>query len=183
MKRVFFALELPPAQRALVEAAVQPLRERFAARWVRDESWHLTLVFLGDTAEEQLPALISRVAAIAAGHAPLTLALRGAGTFGGASPRVLWLGVDGELDAARALQAQLQTALEVKDAHEGWTPHLTLARAKPSRGDPCLLEAALALGQFSTAGFTVGAVTLFESRGGRYEVLAQAPLSRRPQPV
>lgn len=181
--RLFIALDLPAAEKARVAAAVDPLRERFAVKWVREESWHLTLVFLGDCAAARVPELKALLDRVCAAHPPVALALRGAGTFGGATPRVLWLGVEGELAAARALQAELQAALAVKPEHEAWTPHLTLARAKASRGEPALAEAAGELQGFSGASVALPAVTLFESRGGRYVSLHTAPLAQSHQPV
>jgi len=182
-RRLFIALDLPAAEKARVQAAVGPLRERLAVKWVRDESWHLTLVFLGDTAAERVPELSALLDRVCASHPPVSLALRGAGTFGGGKPRVLWLGVEGDLAPARALQAELQAALRVKPEHDGWTPHLTLARAKSFRGDPALAEAARALNGFSSGAFALPAVTLFETRGGRYVPLHLAPLAQRPVPV
>lgn len=176
--RLFVAFDLPDAQKARVEALVEALRPRVDARWTRAEGRHVTLVFLGETAAERLPALTQALDAVAARHRPHALHVAGAGTFGSAShPRVLWLGLDGDLDAARALQADLQATLEVKDEHDGWAPHLTLARAKHPKGDVGLVEAARELERERFAPFPVDEVVLFESRGGRYFVVHTAKLS------
>lgn len=180
--RLFVALDLPAGEKARVQAAVEPLRPRFPLKWVRDESWHLTLVFLGDTAAARVPELTATLDRVCAAHPPVSLRLRGAGTFGGARPRVLWLGVEGALAPAQALQAELQAALQVKAEHDAWSPHLTLARAKSFRGNPALADAARELSAFAGA-FTVPAVTLFETRGGRYHALHAAPLAQSRPPV
>lgn len=167
--RLFLAFDLPEPQKARVEALVEGLRPRIDAKWTRAEGRHVTLVFLGETDAVKVPALCRAIDRVAAKHAPHTLYVAGAGTFGAAShPRVLWLGLDGALDAARALQAELQAALEVVDEHGGWAPHLTLARSKHPRGDAALTDAAKALSEERFAPFTVDGVVLYESRGGRY---------------
>lgn len=167
--RLFLAFDLPEPQKARIEALVENLRPRIDAKWTRAEGRHVTLVFLGETDAAKTPALIAAIDAVTMRHAPHTLHVAGAGTFGPAShPRVLWLGLDGDLAAARALQAGLQTALEVADEHGGWVPHLTLARSRHPRGDPALVDAAKALRGERFEPFTVDEVVLFESRGGRY---------------
>jgi 2'-5' RNA ligase len=51
------------------------------ARWVRLESLHLTLRFLGQVAEEALPAVRQAVEAAAGTHAPFRVAIGGGGAF------------------------------------------------------------------------------------------------------
>jgi 2'-5' RNA ligase len=175
--RLFVAFDVPDEQKARVEALVEAWRPRVEAKWTRAEGRHVTLVFLGDTDAARLPALTRTLDEVAARHAPHALRITGAGTFGPAAhPRVLWLGLEGALDAARALQADLQRTLEVTDEHDGWAPHLTLARAKPPRGDAALLDVAKALEAERFDEFPVTEVVLFESRGGRYTALHTAPL-------
>lgn len=175
--RLFLAFDLPEPQKARVEALVEALRSRVEAKWTRAEGRHVTLVFLGETDAAKVPALTAAIDGVAARHAPHTLHVAGAGTFGAAAhPRVLWLGLDGDLGAATALQAELQAALAVVDEHGGWAPHLTLARAKHPRGDAALADAAKALDGERFAPFPVDEVVLFESRGGRYFPLHVAKL-------
>jgi 2'-5' RNA ligase len=179
--RLFIAFDVPDEQKAGVEALVALWRPRVEAKWTRAEGRHVTLVFLGETDAARLPSLTHTLDEVAARHAPHALRIARAGTFGPPThPHVLWLGLDGALDAARALQADLARTLDVKDEHGGWSPHLTLARAKPSRGDAALLEVANALQAERFDEFPVTQVVLFESRGGRYTALHTAPLGTPP---
>ena len=130
------------------------------AKWERPEKAHLTLVFLASLIPDD-----ALVADVVKRHAPFTLSLKGGGTF---RDRILWLGVGGELKPLQALQQELQNALEVKDEHEGYTPHVTLARGKR-------LTAAM-LTTFESAPFAVNHVTLFESARGEYRLRATYPL-------
>src|SRR5581483_924678 len=91
---------------------------------------------------------------------------RGGGAF---SRRVLWRGVEGELEALQAVYRALGPA-------EAYTPHVTLARAKKPRS---FTAAVKALEGFASAPFRVEALTLFESRDGGYTRLVEAPLSAR----
>jgi len=175
--RMFIAFDLPAATKAAIAAALEPLEARHHLRWARVEGMHLTVVFLGEVDETRLDELRADLdrAALLAG--PFTLHLEGTGTFGReATPRVLWLGVEGDLGPARTLEAFLRTELEVPDEGREWTPHLTLARAKSPRGDAALNTVAKALADFDAGDVTVEALTLFESRGGHYFVQHTAPL-------
>lgn len=178
--RLFIAFDLPGQHAAHVEALVEPWRQRVAAKWTRPEGRHVTLAFLGEQPPSRVPALKQVMDAVAARHRELTLAVKGAGTFGPRShPRVLWLGLDGALDAARALQADLEQSLGLAPEHGAWSPHLTLARAKSPRGDAALTGVAAALGEAQLPPFAVRELVLFESRGGRYFTVHTATLRAR----
>ncbi|MGH8698259.1 MAG: RNA 2',3'-cyclic phosphodiesterase, partial [Burkholderiales bacterium] len=100
-------------------------------RWVQPEGIHLTLKFLGQTADDRAPELSRALARTAGGARPLAVALDGFGAFPDARrPRVLWAGVAG--DPALEL---LQHRLEQEFAPLGYPmeartfrPHITLAR-------------------------------------------------------
>lgn len=132
--RVFVALAPPdPAK----EELVRRLRPAYAThprlRWNRVEDWHLTLAFLGEVAADLVPRLCAPLARVAGVHRPPRLALRGSGTF---DERVLWSGVDGELEALHRLADAVRSAVGECGVPAGdrvLRPHLTLARAR--RGD------------------------------------------------
>jgi 2'-5' RNA ligase len=103
-------------------------------RWVRLDGLHLTLRFLGPTAEEHVDATTAAVRAVAAAASgPIELELAGAGAFPRPDrPRTLWIGVRGDLDGLSRLAASTERAL----VGAGWPPesrpfrpHLTLARS------------------------------------------------------
>ncbi|MEU8738631.1 RNA 2',3'-cyclic phosphodiesterase [Streptomyces halstedii] len=132
--RVFIALAPPDHAK---EELARLLRPAYGThphmRWNRVEDWHITLAFLGELPAETVPLLRRPLAGLASAHRPPRLSLRGSGDF---DDRVLWTGIDGDLDALHTLATDVRTV--VKDcgvAFEGrplW-PHLTLARAR--RGD------------------------------------------------
>ncbi|MER5498692.1 MULTISPECIES: RNA 2',3'-cyclic phosphodiesterase [unclassified Streptomyces] len=132
--RVFIALAPPDHAK---EELARELRPAYGThpgmRWNRVEDWHITLAFLGELPVGAVPLLRPPLADLAAEHRPLRLALRGSGNF---DDRVLWSGIDGDLDGLHTLAADVRTTVEncgVAFADRPLRPHLTLARAR--RGD------------------------------------------------
>ncbi|MFE6664569.1 RNA 2',3'-cyclic phosphodiesterase [Streptomyces sp. NPDC057697] len=133
--RVFIALAPPdPAKEELAGELEPALGTYPRMRWNRIEDWHITLAFLGELPVGTVPLLRPVLAGLAADHPrPLRLALRGSGTF---DDRVLWSGIDGDLDELHMLAADVRTAVKgcgIAFEDRPLRPHLTLARAR--RGD------------------------------------------------
>ena len=162
-----------------------------AVAWVPTENLHLTLHFLGEQSAERAADARSALAEAAAASEPFQLTLHGFGAFPGLErARILWTGVsDGALDA-RALQARIEDALEVRGfAREAraWHPHVTLGRVFDERRwrrdagrDLQPVIAGIASRSFGT--FPVGSVALMQSQlgraGARYRPIAEVPLGR-----
>ena len=135
--RVFAALELPPdVHNRLGEliTALETALPRSTVRWVDALGIHLTVKFYGDVAPERLPDLQVALKQAAENAGPMTLELRDLGVFPNpVYPRVIWVGVAGDLEKLRALQQQVEAAsapLGFKPEARGFTPHLTLGRVK-----------------------------------------------------
>ncbi|MFF2520756.1 RNA 2',3'-cyclic phosphodiesterase [Streptomyces liangshanensis] len=132
--RVFVALAPPDDAKEELLGEVRPAYATHPGmRWNRVEDWHITLAFLGELPTETVPPLRGPLADLAARRRPPRLALRGSGTF---DDRVLWTGLDGDLDDLRALAADVRTVvadLGIVFEDRPLRPHLTLARAR--RGD------------------------------------------------
>jgi 2'-5' RNA ligase len=133
--RIFIALELPQdVQQAIrhFQADLKRVIPRRAARWTRPEGIHLTLKFLGDVPVQHMEEISDALRQAAQGHQALRLRVEGAGCFPNLErPRVLWLGVAGDLDALRSLQAGVEkctSPLGFPPEERSFSPHLTLAR-------------------------------------------------------
>lgn len=128
--RLFVAFALPDevaASLAMIQAGVP------GARWQTRDQLHLTLRFIGETDGREQRAIDDGLLTIQA--APVTLALKGTGEFGGKNPHTLWAGVRPN-DALTHLQRKIETALQrvgVAPEPRKFTPHVTLARL---RGTP-----------------------------------------------
>lgn len=79
--RCFIGLPLPPHCQHTLERLTGELSSRLASRitWVRPENAHLTLKFLGDVPEEDIPQLAAALRGVR--FAPFALRLGGAGCF------------------------------------------------------------------------------------------------------
>ncbi len=135
--RLFVAVELDEEALRALASLQDALRRRGldALRWVRPEGVHLTLKFLGETPPERVPAIEAALNEAVSGVPAHALRLDGLGTFGSRrSPRVLWVGLDGDLQELRRLQQRVEAALAKagfpKEAR-AFSPHLTLARVRP----------------------------------------------------
>ena len=134
--RLFVALELPPEARLALGRTVDTLRAGGVAslRWVAVENVHLTLKFLGDVTPHRVPELGDALAVAAKGHAPFTLHLGEGGVFPSIrAPQVVWVGLQGDLAALKAVQTDVEHSLaELGFPVEArsFVPHLTVARAR-----------------------------------------------------
>lgn len=183
--RAFLAIEPPAEVRAAigrVQARLQRLI-RGELKWVRPESIHLTLKFFGDIPASAVGQIAAVVGPAAAAAAPFSFTVGAAGVFPDRRrPRVLWLGMEGDVARLVDFQQRLEEALDrIGFPAEGrpFSPHLTLARIKSSRGLTGL-ERALEKGEEQTAGaFTAPGVGLIRSeltpRGANYTKLNWFP--------
>jgi len=175
--RLFAAVELPADVRTAIEVATAPLRPAIPGfRWVPAENLHLTLVFLGWVAPDDVRTVGSALEVAVAASDPFTARLGGAGRFPDrGKARVLWVGFSAGVERLAALAELARGALSdrVTDARP-FRPHITVARAKQSiRLGARALDAAAPLDR----DVAVGAVTLFRSYLGsphpRYEAIAR----------
>ena len=187
--RAFIALPvLPEAQRSL-EPAVQHLSAVApgAVRWVALDGLHLTLKFLGNVDARRVDDITQGMRLACRDLAPFELALSDLGVFPNAGrPRVVWAGVQGDLEPLTKLQGNVETdmaALGFGPEKRPFAPHLTLGRVRDRVADSQrrLLGSAVAECSIDAARpWLVEAVHLVRSelgpRGAAYTDLASAPL-------
>jgi len=138
--RLFVALRPPPEERAHLQERLASLGSgRGQLRWTPTDLWHLTLAFLGEVDERRYAELTPRLARAAGRAGELALSLEHAGTFPRRADRarVLWVGLAGDRPAVTRLAGAVSAAarrsgIPVEDRR--FSPHLTLARARPSGG-------------------------------------------------
>ncbi|MBW1712728.1 MAG: RNA 2',3'-cyclic phosphodiesterase [Deltaproteobacteria bacterium] len=184
--RLFWALELPQEVKAALAQAQRELKRTGAdVRWVRIEAIHLTLKFLGPVPPERVADIVEALRPVAAACPPLSLRPAGAGVFPRPSnPRVVWLGLEGDLEPLKSLAGQIEKALIPLDFPaelQPFKPHLTLGRVKSGRNKPGLVEGVMSLGQFQGPAFEARELILFRSElkpsGAVYTALERLPLS------
>ncbi len=187
MIRSFFAIDLPGAFRDEIGRLQARLKQSGAdVKWVRTESVHLTLKFLGDVAEETLPSLAEAVGREVEASSPLRLVMQGTGVFPNpARARVVWLGLTGDLEALAALQHGVEKAAAgfgFEPEGRAFKPHLTLGRVRSGRNRSGLL-AELDRLKPEPLEFMAEEVVLFKSdlrpTGAVYTPLQRLPLGSK----
>lgn len=133
MLRLFIAVPVPQAWLTVLGELQRQLRDGGPRlRYVRPESIHLTLRFLGDTPAGRLVDVAGALDAATTGTSSFTLRLGRPGHFGSASrPRVIWMGIEGDTGTLAALQRAVELAVRTFGAtpeEQRFRAHLTLAR-------------------------------------------------------
>jgi 2'-5' RNA ligase len=183
--RAFLAVPLPGALRAAFGGLIAEWRSASwgrRVRWVRPETLHLTLRFLGDVTPAELEAIRDGVARVTAAHAAHAVSVVGVGPFPpGRRPRV----VAAHFDDAPAL-ATLAADLEATVVGAGlapeprrFRPHVTLGRVRGRLPADAAVTDAL-----DGMALALDVVVLYRSElrpeGARHTALARFPLAAAP---
>lgn len=137
--RLFIALDIDDAIRERITRFVDGVRN-FApdARWVKPESLHVTLKFIGEQPEAALDGI--RHAMIDVQVSSSEIHFRGYGFFPTInSARVFWIGMESgpQLGALAAAIDDKMPALGIAKEDRAFSPHLSLARGPGARsGSP-----------------------------------------------
>jgi len=136
--RLFVALDIDSGIRERIARFVEGVRG-FApeARWVRAESLHVTLKFIGEKSESAAEQIQLALGTIQAGA--VEIQFRGYGFFPTAkAPRVFWVGIQAEPQLAALATAvdDKLNKLDIPKEEHVFSPHLTLARGAGGSGSP-----------------------------------------------
>ncbi len=139
--RIFVGIDLDSEVRGRISRFLEGVAS-FApeARWVRPESLHITLKFIGEQTAERVEAIAQRLRRV--GGSAFEIRSGGYGFFPTAkAPRVFWIGIHAGPQLAE-LARSIDTAtaeLGIPREDRPYSPHLTLARgggAGRSSGSP-----------------------------------------------
>jgi RNA 2',3'-cyclic 3'-phosphodiesterase len=173
--RIFLAVELSLDLCQKVGELQHQLRARLpSVNWVRPESIHFTLKFLGNVDADMVEQVLIAIDPIGKSQHPFTLEIQGLGVFPQIRrPRILWIGCTGDIPALLNLVSGIEGALEplgVPPEEKPYYPHLTLARIKHdnSQVGGVLTHSGL-LEQHQNLGvLRVDRITLFRSDVGQF---------------
>ena len=185
MIRAFLAIDLPASLRPGLARVQDELKKCGAdVKWVPVGNVHLTLKFFGQIPEAKVLDITRAAGEIARWQPPFTLKVAGAGAFpSNKNPRVVWLGVHGDLDALAGFFRQLEAAfagLGFPPEDRAFSPHLTLGRVRSPAGRTELARCLATLPAAECAAFQVNEIILFRSnlspQGATYLPLKVMPL-------
>jgi len=136
--RLFVAIELEPALTRQLARAQQRLAEYDReVRWTRPEQMHLTLKFLGDVPDAQVPAVCTTAANVAATTKPFDMTLGACGCFPPRGPvRIVHVSINestGMLLRCQQLCEDAYADLGFPPENRAFTPHLTIGRVREDR--------------------------------------------------
>ncbi|MDA1215747.1 MAG: RNA 2',3'-cyclic phosphodiesterase [Chloroflexi bacterium] len=187
--RLFVAAELPEEARHALGVAIDKLKRKNVdgLRWVATEGIHLTLKFLGNVEASQVRDLQAALESAASGLSRFTLRLANGGVFPNANnPRVVWVGLDGDIASLTSLQRRVERALTdigFTTEERAFQPHLTLARVRDrltSVERTQLMETLATLWEVEPPEFEVRSMSLMQSTlkstGAEYTRLGEARL-------
>jgi len=183
--RLFIAVAVPDSVKQYARMIRNDLgAARADVKWVEYENYHLTLKFLGEVKETELP-LIRQSLTMAAESCPaFNLSAGGLGFFPNKMrPRVIWMGIKGELDKAEFLGERIDAYLTTQGFEEekNHRYHLTLGRVRSDLRLNEMLKLVRDLeGKEKLRSFKVDQFHLMKSvlgsKGPVYSVVATFPL-------
>ena len=183
--RTFIAIDIPGNILSEIRELQEGIKDYgFKIRWVRPESIHLTLKFLGDIKAVKINEIAEAISETVVRYTPISLQAKGVGVFPGIKrPQVLWVGLAGQLEPLVSLQKTLDENLETigfpmeKRPFKG---HLTMGRMKAKIDVKKFGDVLMAFRRFESETFTAGRLILYKSElkpsGALYTEMASASL-------
>ena len=187
--RVFIALDISEPARSALSGVMERLRTAIprGARWVDPQGIHLTLKFLGNIDSDRTGGILESLRRIGEESSKFSLSLAGLGVFPNQrEPRVLWAGVEGDMEPLNSLQEKVEEAMADQGftrERRGFNPHLTIGRvrdriAKSDRQKigATLLSHSLELTEPWMADTMHLFRTIFTPHGSIHDIIGSAPL-------
>ncbi|MBN1407070.1 MAG: RNA 2',3'-cyclic phosphodiesterase, partial [Calditrichaceae bacterium] len=134
--RSFIAIELPNEVKSQIESYVSELRKIAPnLKWVKKESLHITLKFLGNQPPHTIENVIASLIPLKEYGKSFEIQIKNIGAFPNQNkPRVIWLGIEASprelfFQTYAWIEEQLEQLGFEKEKRK-FSPHLTLARIK-----------------------------------------------------
>jgi len=175
--RTFIGVDIGKAIRGRAVAFQETLgRLGPDVKWVEQENLHVTLLFLGEVDDREIPGVCRVVAEETRKHAPFSMTIERAGCFPTPRrPRVLWVGVGQGAEELTALHDGLEPPLLALGCYRReerkYKPHVTLGRVRSDRAAD-----SLAAGLTKHARWHGGETAVQELLVMSSELMAQGPV-------
>jgi RNA 2',3'-cyclic 3'-phosphodiesterase len=187
MIRTFIAVDVSPEVKSRATEVVDQCRRLgIEAKWVAVENMHITLQFLGNVRENELPGICRRVERAIRQFPAFDVMCERLGAFPNPErPRVLWMGMSQGREELIRLQHQVEETMRplgFRGEARRFEPHLTLGRLHAEVSGSAEVADFIARNQdLATASFDVSEVVVYSSErapgGPRYEVVGRAELA------
>jgi 2'-5' RNA ligase len=185
--RTFIAVGLDKPIRDRLLALQETLaRAESEVKWVERENLHVTLLFLGEVTDRDIPAVCQAVGDCCKEQASFTLSVETAGCFPNPRrPRTLWAGVGEGTQELVALHDALEPPLLdlgcYRREERQYTPHITLGRVRSERPDERLAMALAKQTGWRGGSMVVRDVLVMSSelrpQGPEYTLLSRAKMA------
>ncbi len=187
--RVFIAVDIDQQVKTVVTELQERIRRQAAiekkdASWVGPEAMHLTLKFLGEINDRQVVEVCKTAEEVSGRHNSFELDIEGAGSFGGRSARVLWIGTGAGGDSLHKLAEDIEQSLAAggfPEERRRFAGHLTLCRIKNAKAGMQLGLIAKNYENFKAGTTLIDSVTVYQSHlkptGPEYIVLGRYKLT------
>ncbi len=185
--RAFIAVDLPETVQVFLAELQETIKSyEVPVKWVRPQNIHLTLKFLGDTDTAQTARIVAAMTLAARDCPGVSLTAKDIGVFPDLKrPRVVWAGVNGQLEILKNLQRTLDDHLAdlgfPKDRRT-FSAHLTMGRVKGKIVSARMKAAIDGLKGSESEPFEVDRIVLFKSElrptGAVYTQVHQVLFSR-----
>ena len=184
--RTFIAVDVAPKVRTSAGRLISRLEASGAPyNWLNSEHLHVTLNFLGDVPEYDIPEVCKRVRKAVESVPGFSLEIAGLGCFPKPDrPRIIWMGVEDGTDALVALNESLtEELLQMgfpRDRHD-YHPHLTLGRLRRGGNwNQALVDGLNKHADYPAGGCYVDQVVVYSSyldrTGPTYTPMSRIPL-------
>jgi 2'-5' RNA ligase len=140
MIRTFICLDLSESLKSRLEKLELELQKASVTRvsWVKTKNLHLTLKFLGDIVETDIPKIKTSIEEIALSTKSFTLESSEIGAFPNfRRPKIFWVGIKDPTVTLLTMQQKLEQVLVSKGfapSEKNFSPHLTIGRVKEGTG-------------------------------------------------
>ena len=133
--RLFIGIPIPTEIKTQISGVVREMKSANAnVRWEQIDKLHITMKFLGDTLDHQVPSIVTALESLATNVPAFRVTYSGVGCFPNKrEPRIVWVGVD-EGDAVLVPLAEsidaLMTTFGFEKEQKRFHPHFTIGRVK-----------------------------------------------------
>lgn len=182
--RLFVAVNLPDSEKQRLARLIEQLCELSApVRWIDAESLHITLQFLGNVPDTEVPKITTALDRSVQNYPSFDVDVSGFGAFPSLSrPRIFWIGVEPVkelLDLQKNVERELEH-LNFEPEARDYSPHVTIGRTQnDGRVDRAAVDRMKQVVEYKTR-ISVESVDLMRSHlgrdGARYERIHAARL-------